>query len=219
MTTVPTTTIEVYSEVVCPWCYVGKRRLEAALALAHFQARVVVQWRPFELNPTMPLPGMDRKVYLEAKFGSAQAVESMLDHVREAGRQSGIAFAFERIPRTPNTFDAHRLIWFAGRQDRQDAVVEAFFKGYFEEGADLSSRDLLLELAERAGMDRAACRSCLESEASDAGVREEERQGLRIGIRAVPHFVISGREGLSGAQPPPVLASWLREGVTASVAS
>lgn len=210
MTTAPETVIEIYSDVVCPWCYVGKRRLEAALALAGLERRVSVRWRPFELNPTMPSPGMDRKTYLEAKFGSAQAVESMLEHVREAGRQSGIAFAFERIPRTPNTFNAHRLVWFADREGRQDALVESFFKGYFEEGADLSQTSLLLDLAERAGLDRAESRRCLETEASEEAVREEERQGLRLGVRAVPYFHVAGGRGLSGAHPPATLAAWLR---------
>ncbi|HSE60409.1 MAG TPA: DsbA family oxidoreductase [Nitrospiraceae bacterium] len=206
-------TIEIYSDVVCPWCYVGKRRLEAALELAGLQATVQVRWRPFELNPTMPSRGMDRKTYLEAKFGSPQAVESMLEHVREAGRQSGIAFAFDRIPRTPNTFDAHRLIWLAGEQQQQDAVVESLFKGYFEEGADLGERDVLVELVARAGLDRVRSLHCLETETSGASVREEERRGLRLGIRAVPHFLIADRPGLSGAHPPPTLAAWLREGL------
>lgn len=206
-------TVEIYSDVVCPWCYVGKRRLESALELAGLQATVRVRWRPFELNPTMPGRGMDRTTYLEAKFGSPQAVESMLEHVREAGRQSGIAFAFDRIPRTPNTFDAHRLIWLAGEQGLQDAVVESLFTGYFEEGADLSNRNVLFDLAAKAGLDREECRRCLESEASEKAVREEEQRGLRLGIRAVPHFFIAGGPGLSGAHPPPTLAAWLRDGL------
>ena len=98
--------IQIYSDVVCPWCYVGMKRLEAALALLDRPSDLTVTWRPFELNPTMPPPGMDRKTYLEAKFGSAEAVDSMLDHVRQAGRESGIAFAFDRIPKSPNTFEA-----------------------------------------------------------------------------------------------------------------
>ena len=203
--------IEIYSDVVCPWCYVGKRRLEAALELAGLQDAVEVRWRPFELNPTMPSRGMDRKTYLEAKFGSQQAVESMLEHVREAGRQSGIAFAFNRIPRTPNTFDAHRLIWWAAEQKQQDAVVEVLFKGYFEEGADLSDRNVLFDLAARAGLDREESRRCMENEAGGTAVREEEQRGLRLGIRAVPHFLIAGGPGLSGAHPPPTLASWLQD--------
>ena len=203
--------IDVYSDVVCPWCYVGKRRLETALALTGLQPTVGLRWRPFELNPTMPGRGMDRTTYLEAKFGSQQAVESMLDHVRETGRQSGITFAFERIPRTPNTFDAHRLIWWASNQGQQDALVESLFKGYFEEGADLSDWNVLLDLGTRAGLDRAQSQRCLESEESGAAVREDEQQGLRLGIRAVPYFHVAGRPGLSGAHPPPTLAAWLRD--------
>jgi predicted DsbA family dithiol-disulfide isomerase len=204
-------TVEIYSDVVCPWCYVGKRRLEAALKLAGLQDTVAVRWPPFELNPTMPSRGMERKTYLEAKFGSQQAVESVLEHVREAGRQSGIAFAFDRIPRTPNTFDAHRLIWLAGEEQRQDTVVESLFKGYFEEGADLSDPNVLFDLAARGGLDREESRDCLESEASGAAVREEEQRGLRLGIRAVPYFLVAGGPGLSGAHPPQTLAAWLGE--------
>lgn len=209
-----TQVIDIYSDVVCPWCYVGKRRLEAALTLAGLQDAVSVRWRPFELNPTMPSRGMERKTYLEAKFGSQQAVDSMLEHVREAGRQSGIAFAFDRIPRAPNTFDAHRLIWWAVQRKQQDALVDSLFKGYFEEGADLSERDVLVELAARAGLNRAQCRHTLENEASATAVREEKQRGLRRGIRAVPYFLIGDRPGLSGAHPPETLAAWLQDAMT-----
>jgi predicted DsbA family dithiol-disulfide isomerase len=161
---------------------------------------------------------MDRKPYLEAKFGGPEAVESMLERVREAGRQSGIAFAFERIPRTPNTFDAHRLVWLAGEQQRQDGVVESLFKGYFEEGADVSDRNVLLDLAARAGLDREESRHCLESEASGAAVRGEEQRGLRLGIRAVPYFLTGGGPGLSGAHPPHTLAAWLGGTLTKAAA-
>ncbi|MGE3151380.1 MAG: DsbA family oxidoreductase [Nitrospiraceae bacterium] len=211
--------IEIYSDVICPWCYVGKRRLEAALELAGLRGTVEVRWRPFELNPTMPSRGMDRKTYMETKFGSHQAVESMLEHVREAGRQSGIAFAFDRIPRTPNTFDAHRLVWAAGGQGLQDAVVESLFKGYFEEGTDLSERAVLVELVVRAGLDREQSERCLESEESGAAVREEEQRGLRLGIRAVPYFIIGDGPGLSGAHPPPKLAAWMSEVLATRAAS
>lgn len=203
--------ITVYSDVICPWCYVGKRRLEAALDLLGCRAYARTSWQPFELNPTMPREGMDRKTYLEAKFGSAQAVEAMLDHVREAGRQSGIAFAFDRISRIPNTLDAHRLLWLAHQEDRQDAVVETLFRAYFEEGADLSDRRTLDELMVSAGLSRESVRTCMESKESVRAVREQEQTGLRLGIRAVPHFVVAGQPGLSGAQPPQTLAGWLRQ--------
>jgi 2-hydroxychromene-2-carboxylate isomerase len=128
----PRLEIEVYSDIVCPWCYIGKRRLEGALdRLEQSSQRRAnrVTWRPFELNPTMPRHGMDRQVYLEAKFGGPEALQSMQDRVAAVGAKEGIPFAFDRIIRTPNTFDAHRLIWHAERQKKQDDVVEALFTG------------------------------------------------------------------------------------------
>jgi predicted DsbA family dithiol-disulfide isomerase len=207
--------IQVYSDIICPWCYVGLKRLEAALALIERPSDLTVQWRPFELNPTMPSPGMDRNTYLEAKFGSAEAVASMLDHVRQAGRESGIAFAFERIPKTPNTFEAHRLVWLAGREGRQAAMVERLFRGYFEEGMDLSQRATLVQLATEAGIDPQTAGAWLASQEGIHAVRGEEQAGLELGIRAVPYFYIVGHAGLSGAQPPPVIADWLRQALHA----
>ena len=211
--------VEIYSDVVCPWCYVGMKRFEAALALLERPSAVTVTWRPFELNPTMPAAGMDRKVYLEAKFGSAGAVESMLDHVREAGRQSGIAFAFDRIPRTPNTFDAHRLIWLAARQGRQHEMVTRLFRGYFEEGMDLSDRGALAEAASEEGLQEGGTAAWLASQEGVREVRAEEQAGLQLGIRAVPYFSIEGQPGLSGAHPPAVIAEWLRRSTTADTIS
>ena len=207
--------IDVISDVVCPWCYVGLKHLEAALALIDRPSNFTVQWRPFELNPTMPSPGMDRNTYLEAKFGSAGAVESMLDRVRQAGRESGIAFAFERIPKTPNTFEAHRLVWLAGRQGRQAAMVERLFRGYFEEGMDLSQRATLVQLATEAGIDHQTVSAWFASQEGIEAVRAEEQAGLELGIRAVPYFYIKGHAGLSGAQQPPVIADWLRQSLRA----
>jgi predicted DsbA family dithiol-disulfide isomerase len=203
--------IEVYSDIVCPWCYVGKRRLEKALALLEPAARPNVSWRPFELNPTMPAAGRDRKTYLEAKFGSLERVESMLAQVGKAGKQSGIAFAFERMTRVPNTFDAHRLVWLAEQHGSQEQVVEALFRGYFEEGTDLSDRDALAALAEAGDLERTRVVKCLESDEGVTAVRDEEQRGLQLGILGVPYFHREGGVGLSGAQPPAVMADWLRQ--------
>jgi predicted DsbA family dithiol-disulfide isomerase len=211
--------VDIYSDVVCPWCYVGLKRFEAALAFLDRQLDPEVTWRPFELNPTMPPSGMDRKVYLEAKFGSAGAVESLLGHVREAGRQSGLAFAFDRIARTPNTFDAHRLIWLAGREGRQGKVVERLFRAYFEEGLDLSHRPSLVLAASEAGLGQKDLTDWLASEEGVKEVRAEEQAGLLLGIRAVPYFWVAGQPGLSGAHPPPVIADWLRQAAMTAGAS
>jgi predicted DsbA family dithiol-disulfide isomerase len=203
--------VHIYSDVICPWCYVGMKRFEAALKLIERPTELAVTWRPFELNPTMPAAGMDRKTYLEAKFGSGAAMDSMLDHVREAGRQAGIEFAFDRIRRTPNTFDAHRLIWLAQQQGRQGEMVERLFRGYFVEGMDLNDRGALAQLSSETGMDRDAVAAWLASQDGVNEVRGEEQMGLKLGIRAVPHFSIDGRPGLSGAHPPAVIADWLRQ--------
>ncbi len=192
-----TITIEIYSDVVCPWCYVGKRRLERALE--RIGSGVRVTWHPFQLNPTMPKDGMDRTAYLEAKFGSLEAFRQLEEHVLAAGAEEGIAFSFEKIARTPNTVLAHRLIWYAAQQGCQDAVVESLFRGYFEEGADIGSPSALEPLAERAGLET---RDVLNSEKGAAEVRQEESAGHKLGIRGVPYFVLNGTYAISGAQPP-----------------
>jgi predicted DsbA family dithiol-disulfide isomerase len=195
-------TIDIYSDVVCPWCYVGQRRLDRALSqLATIPTQVT--WRPFQLNPTMPKEGMERSAYLEAKFGSPDAFNRLEEQVRDAGATERISFAFDRIQKTPNTFLAHRLIWLAGQQGRQDAVVEALFKGYFEEGVDIGSSSALADLAGSAGVD---AERFLESDEAAQAVRGEEAEAHRRGIRAVPYFVLSHKYGISGAQPAEVLA-------------
>ena len=193
--------IEIYSDVVCPWCYVGKRRLERALAqLSRIPTQVM--WRPFQLNPTMPAEGTDRTSYLEAKFGSLDAFRRIEEQVSAAGVSEGISFAFEKITRTPNTFLAHRLIWYAAQQGRQDQMVNVLFSGYFEQGADIGSLSVLARLAESAGLDAAAFLRCEEGSAE---VKAEEAAGHRLGIRAVPYFVVNNQYGISGAQPADVL--------------
>jgi predicted DsbA family dithiol-disulfide isomerase len=144
--------IVVYSDVICPWCYVGKRRLEAALGDPGMPAQVRFAWRPFELNPDMPAEGVERRTYRQRKFGEARSAE--LDRtMAETGRELGIAFAFDRMQRTPNTRLAHRLIWEADRQGRQDALVERLFRGYFEEALDIGAPEILERLAAESGLE------------------------------------------------------------------
>jgi predicted DsbA family dithiol-disulfide isomerase len=199
-------TIDIYSDVVCPWCYVGKRRLERALSQLH-TIPAQVTWRPFQLNPTMPKEGMDRTAYLEAKFGGLDVFRRLEEHVIAAGISERIPFAFEKIQKTPNTFLAHRLIWYARQQGRQDEIVDALFKGYFEEGADIGSLSALYGLAESAGLEAA---SFLESDEGAADVRAEEAAGHRLGIRAVPYVVLNNSYGISGAQPVEVFVGAIR---------
>jgi len=200
--------IEVYSDVVCPWCYVGKRRLERALT--EFGGNVRVTWRPFQLNPTMPKEGMDRTAYLEAKFGSLDSFRQLEEHVLAAGAAERIPFAFEKIARTPNTFAAHRLIWLGEREGCQDAVVDALFRGYFEEGADIGSSAVLVQLAAQAGLPDESVERLLRSDEGTAEVKAEESAGHKLGIRGVPYFVLDGTYAISGAQPVDIFVSALK---------
>lgn len=198
--------IEIYSDIVCPWCYVGKRRLERALSQLH-TVRSEVTWRPFQLNPTMPQEGTDRTAYLEAKFGGLDAFRRLEEHVIAAGNSEEIPFAFDKIQKTPNTFLAHRLIWYARQHGRQDEIVDALFRGYFEQGADLGSGSVLASLAESAGLKAARF---LEGDEGAADVKAEEAAGHRLGIRAVPYFVLNNKYGISGAQPVEVFVGAIR---------
>ena len=199
--------IEIYSDVVCPWCFIGKRRLEQALETAGYAQQVHIAWRPFQLNPTMPKEGMDRRVYLEAKFGGAEARRAIEERVAKAGELDGLVFAFDRIERTPNTFDAHRLIWFAGQQGCQDEIVETLFHSYFTKGRGIGSLTSLAEIASDCGINREDVEQFLASDRAVRDVQAEEAIGRRLGIRGVPCFVLNGSISISGAQPPEIFVS------------
>ena len=203
--------VEIYSDMVCPWCFIGKRRLEQALETAGYVNRAHVIWRPFQLNPTMPKAGMDRCTYLDAKFGGTEARRAMEERVAKVGEMEGIVFAFDRIARTANTFEAHRLNWFAQHRGKQDDLAEALFHAYFTEGRDIGDGQTLVEVAAEAGLDRDAVRQFLVSDLGVEEVRAEEAAGHRMGIRGVPHFVLNGTYAISGAQPPDVFVSALQK--------
>jgi predicted DsbA family dithiol-disulfide isomerase len=203
--------IEIYSDVVCPWCFIGKRRLEQALETAGYAQEAHIAWRPFQLNPTMPKEGMDRRVYLDAKFGGAEARRAIEERVAKAGEADGIVFAFDRIERTPNTFDAHRLIWFAEQQGCQDEVAEALFHSYFTKGREIGNLDSLAEIASDCGLNREEVERFLASDRAVQEVRAEEATGHRLGIRGVPYFVLNGSMSISGAQPPDIFVSALQQ--------
>jgi predicted DsbA family dithiol-disulfide isomerase len=203
--------IEIYSDVVCPWCFIGKRRLEQALETAGYAQLVHIAWRPFQLNPTMPKEGMDRRVYLDTKFGGAEARRAIEERVAKVGEADGIVLAFDRIERTPNTFDAHRANWFAQQQGKQYDLAEALFHAYFTEGRDIGNGQALVEVASEAGLDGNEVREFLASGQGVEEVRAEEAAGHRMGIRGVPYFVLNGRHTISGAQPPGVFVSALQK--------
>jgi predicted DsbA family dithiol-disulfide isomerase len=193
--------IDVVSDVVCPWCFIGKRHLEAALAGLPEAAGAKVRWHPFELNPDLPAEGVDRKGYLEAKFGGPARAAEIYARVREAGVRAGLDFDFDAIVRQPNTRDAHRLIAWA--QSRGDAgpLVERLFRAYFQEGRYVGDRDTLAALAAEAGFDAEAARVWLESGLGADEIADAEARVRTLGISGVPFFIFDGRVGLSGAQP------------------
>ncbi len=197
--------IDIYSDIVCPWCYVGKRRLERALTSVG--GDIHVTWGPFQLNPTMPLDGMDRFAYLKAKFGSLEAFGQMKEQLLAAGEEEQIPFAFEKIQRTPNTFSAHRLVWHAAQQGKQDEVVEALFRAYFLEGKNIGDLKTLAHVAVEAGLDRTETEEFLASDKGVTEVKMEEAVGHRLGISGVPYFVINGTVAISGAQPSDIFVS------------
>jgi predicted DsbA family dithiol-disulfide isomerase len=201
--------IDIYSDIVCPWCYVGKRRLERALTSVGSDAHVT--WRPFQLNPTMSLEGMDRTTYLKAKFGSLEVFGRMEEQLLAAGADEQISFAFEKIQRTPNTFKAHRLVWYAAQQGKQDEVVEALFRGYFLEGQNIGDVKALTHAAAEAGLDRVETETFLASEKGVVEVKAEEAVGRQLGIRGVPYFVFNGIVSISGAQPPDIFVSAIQQ--------
>ena len=197
----PAVRIDIVLDVICPWCFIGKRRLEQALALRP-EIEPAFGWRPFQLNPDMPAEGMARNDYLAVKFGGSQHAGRIYHTVAEAGGTVGIPFAFDRIRRMPATREAHRLIRHAEALGRAAALVEALFCAYFIEGRDLGDRAILAAIAAEAGLDPAETRRFLASGDGAAAVLAEERSARRIGINAVPCFILDEQYAISGAQEP-----------------
>jgi predicted DsbA family dithiol-disulfide isomerase len=193
--------IDIVSDVICPWCFIGKRRLEKALSLRSDLA-VDVTWRPFQLNPDMPPEGMERKAYVTAKFGGGGHADRIYANVAEVGESIGIPFAFDRIRRTPNTRDAHRLIRWAAAQGRADPVVEGLFRAYFIDGRDIGDRATLAEMAGAAGLEASEAGRWLDGTADIGPVLAEDRGARRLGINAVPCFIFERHYAVSGAQEP-----------------
>ncbi len=201
--------VEVYSDIICPWCYVGKRRLERALTMIGEEPPVI--WRPFQLNPAMPKNGMNRTAYLEAKFGSLSMFRHIEKQVLEAGKAEQISFAFDKITIAPNTFLAHRLIWYGRRNGKQDSTVETLFRYYFIEGRDIGQVQTLVHAAVEIGLDGGAAERFLTGEEGVQEVKAEESAGHRFGIGSVPYFLLNQTYAISGAQPADVLVSAIRK--------
>lgn len=195
--------IDIISDTVCPWCFIGKRRLERALAQAP-EVDVEIAWHPFQLNPDMPSTGMDRRLYLNLKFGGEARASEVYRTVGASGESENLQFNFEAIRRTPNTLKSHRLIHHAGQHGAQDRVVESLFQAYFFNGMDIGSTDVLAEIAAEAGLDGQSVRDYLSSDADLDLVRNADTSARQAGVNGVPCFIIANQYAISGAQEPEV---------------
>ena len=192
-------TVDVISDVICPWCYIGKRRLETAIAAVAGQHDVQVHWHPFQLNPTMPKGGISRREYRTRKFGSWERSLELDAKVIAVGESEGIHFAFDK---TPNTVEAHLLIWRADQHGRQDAVVEALFQAYFIDGKDIGNHKTLVDVVVLAGLDRQASEVMLNSDDGMDVTSYGREVSQRHQVDGVPFFIINNAITLSGAQAP-----------------
>jgi predicted DsbA family dithiol-disulfide isomerase len=205
--------IDIVSDAICPWCYIGKRQLERALAaLAQEGLHFSVHWNPFQLNPDMPKEGRDRIAYRAQKFGSAERARELDERVAGAAANVGLSLRQDLMLRTPNTLDAHRLIWLAGREGMQDAVMEAVFAAYFTLGRDIGDREVLADCAAEGGMDRAAVADFLAGEVAAQEMLAADRAAREAGVNGVPSFFLDGYGLYSGAMPAEAMAEALRKG-------
>lgn len=198
--------IDVFSDPICPWCFIGKRRMEKALEQGGLAGKVSIRWRAFQLNPGMPAAGMDRQSYLTLKFGGGERAAQIYDAIRDTGKKVGIPFDFGRIKRTPNTVKAHRLIRYAARSGRDGAMVEALFRRYFLDGEDIGDSEVLAAVAEECGLDGATVRGWLAGDEETDTVQEEHDFAVSMNIDGVPCFVVEGRYAVVGAQEPEAFA-------------
>ena len=211
--------IEVISDAICPWCYVAKRQLDRAIDILREDFAVTVRWKPFELNPDMPREGRNRREYRSSKFGSWEHSQRLDAQVAAAGEQVGLEFRHDRMERTPNTFDAHRLVWFAEKQGLQDALIEGVFAGYFTKGRDIGNRAVLTEIGVEAGLNRASVEAFLSGEEGGKEVRRAERMAYEKGVSGVPTVIVNGQPAFSGALKAEVMIAKIRVIATATPAA
>ncbi len=211
-----TVSVDVVSDVVCPWCFIGQKRLDKAIAQLG-DLDVEVRWRPYQLDPTIPPEGMDRKRYMLDKFGSEERIRQIHARVEALGEAEGIDFAFDAIKVAPNTLDAHRVIRWAGTAGEavQNKLVDELFSRYFERGENTGDAGVLIEAARAAGMDTAVVETLLPTDADAEAVRAEINTAARMGITGVPCFLLEGKYAVMGAQDTGVLADAIRQIATA----
>jgi len=212
MTETSAVTIDIVSDVMCPWCYIGQKRLERAMEQVA-DVPVTINWRPYQLDPTLPPEGKDRKTYLAEKFGGEERARSLYENVRQAGVSEGVAFAFDKIAVSPNTLDAHRLLRWAGSSGDgvQNKLARRLFQLYFEEGANIGDHAVLIDAARDVGMDVSIVESLLPTDADRDKVTEEIATAQRMGVTGVPCFLLEGRYAVVGAQDTSVLADAIRK--------
>lgn len=198
--------LDILSDPICPWCYIGKANLDRALE-ARPEHPLAIEWHPFQLNPDMPEGGLDRRDYLEAKFGGRENAVRIYARVAEAAEAAGLEIDFGAIRRTPNTLDAHRVIHWAGLEGRQTAAVSRLFTAYFKDGQDIGDREVLLGIAEGIGLDRAMTARLLASDSDRPEIRARDEHARNRGVSGVPTFVLANQHVLTGAQPTDL---WLR---------
>ena len=202
--------LDIMSDPICPWCYIGKAHLDRALA-AHPDHPFVIEWHPFQLNPDMPPEGMGRRAYLEGKFGGKEGAVRAYAPVVEHAEKAGLKIDFEGMQRTPNTLDAHRLIHWAGIEGKQTAAVSGLFKAYFVDARDIGDHEVLADIADSIEMDAAVVRKLLDSDADRDDISARDAHSRQMGVNSVPTFIVAGKHAVPGAQPPELWARVIDE--------
>ena len=202
--------LDIMSDPICPWCYIGKAHLDRALA-DHPGHPFAIEWHPFQLNPDMPHEGMGRRAYLEGKFGGKEGAVRAYAPVVAQAEQAGLKIDFEGMQRTPNTMDAHRLIHWAGIEGKQTAAVSALFKAYFVDARDIGDHDVLADIADEIDMDASVVRRLLASDADRDDVAARDAHSRKMGVNSVPTFIVDGKRAVPGAQPPELWARVINE--------
>ena len=193
--------LDIMSDPICPWCYIGKAHLDKALAQRPDHP-FVIEWHPFQLNPDMPVGGMGRRAYLEGKFGGKEAAVRAYAPVVEHAQKAALNINFEAIQRTPNTLNAHRLIHWAGIEGRQTAAVSALLKAYFVDARDIGDVEVLADIADGIEMDAAVVAKLLQSDEDMQSIRDRDAHSREMGINSVPTFIVGNQHAVPGAQPP-----------------
>jgi predicted DsbA family dithiol-disulfide isomerase len=202
--------LDIMSDPICPWCYIGKTQLDRALA-ANPDHPFTIEWHPFQLNPSMPAEGMDRRAYLEGKFGSKAAAVEVYGNIERQAQALGLPINFAAMQRTPNTINAHRLIHWAGLEQKQQLLIDALFDAYFCNGIDIGDLGALRDIAIKAGLQRDVTTQLLNSDSDISMIKERDSHSRKMGVNAVPTFIVANQHAVPGSQTPEVWAAIIAE--------